>query len=72
MLSTLPMDKKLKARIAIETLVYNIAFPDLNTSENIHDAQQNTTENSSNNTGILTMDENNHSITKTEDIVVKI
>lgn len=72
MLSTLPMDKKLKTRIAIETLLYNITFPDLNTSENIHDAQQNTTENSSNNIGILTMDEDNHNITKTEDTVVKI
>lgn len=50
MLSTLPMDKKLKARIAIETLVHNIAFPDLNTAENVHTEQNNTTEKSFTNT----------------------
>jgi len=50
MLSTLPMDKKLKARIAIETLVHNIAFPDLNAVENTHAEEKNTTEKSSTNT----------------------
>ncbi|CAI6343343.1 unnamed protein product [Macrosiphum euphorbiae] len=50
MLSTLPMDKKLKARIAIETLVHNIAFPDLNAAENTHAEEKNTTEKSSTNT----------------------
>jgi len=50
MLSTLPMDKKLKARIAIETLIYSIAFPvipDVNTADNVHDNQNYTTENPS-------------------------
>jgi len=37
-------------RIAIETLVHNIAFPDLNTAENVHAEQKNTTEKSSTNT----------------------
>jgi len=39
MLSALPMDKKLKARIAIETSLLNIAYPDLNTAENSHAEQ---------------------------------
>jgi len=58
MLSTLPMDKKLKARIAIETLVHNIAFPDLNTAENVHAEQKNTTEKSSTNTDNVIIDLN--------------
>lgn len=42
MLSTLPMDKKLVARIAIETSLLNIAYPDLNTAENVHTEQTDT------------------------------
>ncbi|KAF0772724.1 Transcription factor Adf-1 [Aphis craccivora] len=42
MLSTLPMDKKLVARIAIETSLLNIAYPDLNTEENVHSEQTDT------------------------------
>lgn len=34
MFSTLPLDKKLKARIAIETTLLNLVYPDLNTDDN--------------------------------------
>ncbi|XP_022170711.1 fibroblast growth factor receptor 3-like [Myzus persicae] len=44
MLSKLPMDKKLIARIAIETSLQNIAFPDLRTVENYHTEPINTTQ----------------------------
>ncbi|CAI6352347.1 unnamed protein product [Macrosiphum euphorbiae] len=45
MLSTLPMDKKLIARIAIETSLLNIAYPDLSTgSENSHAEENGTTQ----------------------------
>uniref|UniRef100_A0A2S2NZN3 BESS domain-containing protein n=1 Tax=Schizaphis graminum TaxID=13262 RepID=A0A2S2NZN3_SCHGA len=42
MLSTLPMDKKLVARIAIETSLLNIAYPDLSTTDNFHTEQTST------------------------------
>lgn len=44
MLSTLPMDKKLIARIAIETSLLNIAYPDLSTADNSHAEQKCTTQ----------------------------
>lgn len=40
MLSTLSMDKKLAARIAIETSLLNIAYPDLSTVDNSHAEQK--------------------------------
>jgi len=43
MLSTLPMDKKLIARIAIETSLLNIAYPDLSTAAKNSHAEQNGT-----------------------------
>jgi len=42
MLSTLPMDKKLTARIAIETSLLNIAYPDLSIVDNSHVEQKGT------------------------------
>jgi len=47
MLSTLPMDKKLTARIAIETSLLNIAYPDLSTADNLPAEQKGTTQKSS-------------------------
>lgn len=44
MLSTLPMDKKLIARIAIETSLLNIAYPDLSIADNSQAEQKDTTE----------------------------
>lgn len=34
MFSTLPLDKKLKARISMETTLLNLVYPDLNTDDN--------------------------------------
>lgn len=47
MLSTLPMDKKLTARIAIETSLLNIAYPDLSIADNSPAEQMGTTQKSS-------------------------
>ncbi|KAL5240271.1 hypothetical protein ACI65C_007681 [Semiaphis heraclei] len=44
MLSSLPMEKKLKARIAIETSLHNIAFPVLKTEEKFHIENVHTTQ----------------------------
>lgn len=47
MLSTLPMDKKLIARIAIESSLLNIAYPDLSTADNSLSEQKDITQKSS-------------------------
>lgn len=41
MFSTLPIDKKLKARIAIETTLLNLVYPNLNTDDNDSQVDQN-------------------------------
>jgi len=43
MLSSLPMEKKLKARIVIETSLHNIAFPVLKAEEKFHIKNYHTT-----------------------------
>jgi len=50
-LSSLPLDKKLKARIAIETSLLNIAYPDLNGNDNYCQDEKNNISKKSSKTG---------------------